>query len=51
MVADKVEIITKSFKDEPAAHWVCDGSPEYSLKKADKKRKRNRNYSSHFKRF
>ena len=37
MVADKVEIITKSFKDEPAAHWTCDGSPEYSLKKADKK--------------
>ncbi|PDH54792.1 MAG: molecular chaperone HtpG, partial [Cryomorphaceae bacterium MED-G11] len=37
MVADKVEIITKSFKDEPAAHWVCDGSPEYSLKKSDKK--------------
>jgi molecular chaperone HtpG len=31
MVADKVEIITKSFKDEPAAHWVCDGSPEFSL--------------------
>ena len=37
MVADKVEIITKSYKDEPAAHWVCDGSPEYSLKKVDKK--------------
>ena len=37
MVADKVEIITKSFKDEPAAHWICDGSPEYSLKKSDKK--------------
>ena len=37
MVADNVEIITKSFKDEPAAHWICDGSPEYSLKKADKK--------------
>lgn len=31
MVADKVEIITKSFKEEPAAHWICDGSPEYSL--------------------
>lgn len=31
MVADQVEIITKSFKDEPAAHWVCDGSPEFSL--------------------
>ena len=37
MVADKVEIITKSYKDEPAAHWVCDGSPEYSLKNSDKK--------------
>ncbi|MDC0570377.1 molecular chaperone HtpG [Flavobacteriaceae bacterium] len=37
MVAEKVEIITKSFKDEPAAHWVCDGSPEYSLETADKK--------------
>ena len=31
MVADKVEIITKSFKDEAAAHWTCDGSPEYTL--------------------
>ena len=37
MVADKVEIITKSYKDEPGAHWVCDGSPEYTLKKSDKK--------------
>ncbi len=37
MVADKVEIITKSYKDEPAAHWICDGSPEYSLKKSQKK--------------
>ena len=36
MVADKVEIITKSFKDEPAAHWTCDGSPEFTLEKADK---------------
>lgn len=31
MVANKVEIITKSFKDEPAAHWTCDGSPEFTL--------------------
>ena len=31
MVASKVEIFTKSFKDEPAAHWTCDGSPEFSL--------------------
>ncbi len=37
MVADKVEIITKSFKDEPAVHWSCDGSPEFSLKESDKK--------------
>ena len=31
MVADNVEIITKSYKDEPAAHWSCDGSPNYTL--------------------
>lgn len=37
MVAEKVEIITKSFKDEPAVHWTCDGSPEFTLEKADKK--------------
>lgn len=36
MVADKVEIITKSYKDAPAAHWTCDGSPEYTLEVADK---------------
>ncbi|WP_396601704.1 molecular chaperone HtpG [Algibacter sp. R77976] len=36
MVAEKVEIITKSFKDEPAAHWTCDGSPEFTLEAADK---------------
>ena len=36
MVAEKVEIITKSFKDEPAAHWICDGSPEYTLVAHDK---------------
>jgi len=36
MVANKVEIITKSFKDEPAAHWTCDGSPEFTLEPAEK---------------
>ncbi|MGJ8659797.1 MAG: molecular chaperone HtpG [Cellulophaga fucicola] len=36
MVAEKVEIITKSFKDEPAAHWTCDGSPNFTLEAADK---------------
>jgi molecular chaperone HtpG len=37
MVADKVEIITKSYQDAPAAHWVCDGSPEFTLEESDKK--------------
>ncbi|WP_339832694.1 molecular chaperone HtpG [uncultured Altibacter sp.] len=37
MVASKVEIITKSYKDEPAVHWTCDGSPEYSITKSKKK--------------
>ena len=37
MVAKKVEIITKSYKKTSAAKWVCDGSPEYSLTKSDKK--------------
>ncbi|WP_452598487.1 molecular chaperone HtpG, partial [Pontimicrobium sp. MEBiC01747] len=36
MVAEKVEIITKSHKDEPAAHWTCDGSPEFTLEAHDK---------------
>ena len=36
MVASKVEIITKSYKDEPAVHWVCDGSPEFELSEAAK---------------
>jgi molecular chaperone HtpG len=36
MVASKVEIITKSYKDEPAAHWTCDGSPEFTLVPHDK---------------
>ena len=36
MVAEKVEIITKSFKDETAVHWICDGSPEYSLEETDR---------------
>ena len=36
MVADKVEIITKSYNDAPAAHWSCDGSPEFTLEESDK---------------
>lgn len=36
MVASKVEIITKSYTDAPAAHWVCDGSPEFTLEEHPK---------------
>ena len=36
MVAEKVEIITKSHKGSPAAHWTCDGSPEFTLVPHDK---------------
>ncbi len=37
MVANKVEILTKSYKDESAAHWVCEGTTEFTLEDADKK--------------
>ena len=36
MVADKVEAITKSYKEEPAVIWTCEGNPEYSLDQSDK---------------
>ena len=36
MVSEKVEIKTKSYKNEPAVHWSCDGSPEFSLEECDK---------------
>lgn len=36
MVADQVEIITKSYKDAPAVHWICDGSPEFTLEETTK---------------
>jgi len=35
MVANEVEIITKSYTDAPAVHWVCDGSPEFTLEETD----------------
>ncbi len=37
MVAHKVEIITKSWKDAPAVHWSCDGTTEFTLEETDKK--------------
>lgn len=37
MVSDRVDIITKSYKDDTkAVKWSCDGSPEFTLKDADK---------------
>ncbi|MFZ9002989.1 MAG: ATP-binding protein, partial [Robiginitalea sp.] len=37
MVAERVEIISKSYQDAPAVHWSCDGSPQFSIEEADKK--------------
>ncbi len=31
MVSDRVELYTKSFKDESGVYWSCDGSPEFEL--------------------
>ncbi len=40
MVSKKVEIFTKSFKDESAVRWECDGSPEYQLEETTAKTER-----------
>ena len=36
MVADKVDILTKSFKDEPAVFWTCTDDGDYEMKTAEK---------------
>ena len=37
MVSDKVEILSKSYKEESkAVRWECDGSPEYTLEETEK---------------
>ena len=37
MVSEKVEIITKSFRDDATAvRWECDGSPEYIIEETEK---------------
>lgn len=36
MVADRVEIFTKSYKEEPAAHWSCVGTTEFELGEHEK---------------
>lgn len=37
MVSERVEIFTKSYKDEPSVHWTCDGDTEYTIEEGDKK--------------
>ncbi|HMV15759.1 MAG TPA: molecular chaperone HtpG [Chitinophagales bacterium] len=39
MVAEKVEINTKSYKDEPAVKWTCDGSTEFTLEEITKEQR------------
>lgn len=37
MVSKRVEIITKSYRDEaPAVKWACDGSPEFTMEEVEK---------------
>lgn len=36
MVSEKVEIFTKSYKDEPAVHWESDGNSTYEISECDK---------------
>jgi molecular chaperone HtpG len=36
MVSSKVEIRTKSWKEEPAVSWICDGSPDYTMDAVEK---------------
>lgn len=36
MVSKKVEIVTKSYKEEPAVKWSCEGDPVYKMEEADK---------------
>jgi molecular chaperone HtpG len=39
MVADKVELITKSYKEgSKAVRWMCDGSPEFVLEDAEREK-------------
>ena len=38
MVADRVEVITKSYKDADALHWDCDSESEYTVEKAERER-------------
>jgi molecular chaperone HtpG len=36
MVSSKVVVRSKSYKDEPATEWSCDGTPEFTMDSCDK---------------
>ena len=36
MVAKQVVVVSKSYKNEPAVRWTCDGTTEYTIEEADK---------------
>lgn len=38
MVSDRVEVITKSYKDEGAVHWDCDSESEFTVSEAQRGR-------------
>ena len=41
MVADKVEIFTRSYKEgAKTVHWSCEGSPEYEMEETTEQRDR-----------
>ncbi len=37
MVADKVEVVTKSYKKSKGVKWTCTGEPEYTIEDSEKK--------------
>ncbi|WP_103327381.1 molecular chaperone HtpG [Bacteroidetes bacterium endosymbiont of Geopemphigus sp.] len=38
MVADRVEIFSKSYKEAPGVYWSCDGSPKFTLRETTDKK-------------
>ena len=37
MVAEKVEVVSKSYKKSSPVKWTCDGNPEFTLEKGERK--------------
>ncbi|MDA3615063.1 molecular chaperone HtpG [Polluticaenibacter yanchengensis] len=47
MVGERVEVITKSYKDTPAVRWECDGSPNYTLEETNERVERGTEIRMH----